>query len=243
MVFGADRNVTTRQDGVIVRMGQSQRSKVLKWPNRGMALHYVGQAAIAEQPTDAWVYDFIGTHLESSLDDTARALQDALKEAYESKDIYAELLIHLGAFEEQDDDWRPKIWFIHNTEGLDEASGIYHVGDVFTAEEQIDQPPYFQGKPTSAIRSHVATTIFQFQQGNDLGSFGVVDRAARAAMDFIRANHAYSRIPEPTTLQHWEAQVRFSILTYGAFFSAFYEPYEQFVGGGADTVSIPWPTK
>jgi hypothetical protein len=243
MIFGADRNVTTRVGGTIVRMGQSQRSKVLKWPNRGIALHYVGQAAIDEHPTDLWLYDFVGRHLESELGDIAVALADDLDAARSRKEIYSELVLHLGAFAEQDDDWRPQIWFVHNTEGLDEASGTYHVGDSFTAEEQIDLPGYFGDKPTSHIRQHVASTIFQFQQGNDLGSFGVVDEASRGAMHFIERFHPQSPLPTPTTLSHWEDRVRFSILTYGAFFSAFYEPYEQFVGGGADTTSIPWPAK
>lgn len=182
-------------------------------------------------------------HLEDGLVEVAHALRDDLNAARARKEIYDELVLHLGAFEEKEDDWRPQIWFIHNTEGFDPASGVYDVGDVFTAEEQIDVAPYFPGQPTSAIREHVANKIFQFQQGNDLGSFGVVDEAARAAMDYIQKHHSHSPIPEPTTLKHWEERVRFSILTYGAFFSAFYEPYEQYVGGGADTIAIPWPTK
>jgi hypothetical protein len=32
-----------------------------------------------------------------------------------------------------------------------------------------------------------------------------------------------------------------SVLMYGAYFQAYQKPYEQYVGGGVDTVSIPWP--
>jgi len=32
-----------------------------------------------------------------------------------------------------------------------------------------------------------------------------------------------------------------SILTYGAYFEAYRGVGEQYVGGGADVVSIPWP--
>jgi hypothetical protein len=245
MVFGADRNVTTRKGGVVVHMGQSQRPKVLKWPNRDVALHYVGQASvdasIDDQPMDLWLYDFLGRHLDDDLASIAAALCDNLNQAREEKRIYREVLIHLGAFEKHCDDWRPQVWFIHNTEGMDERSGVYHLGDVFTADEQIDRHVYFGGKPTSAIREHVDTKLFQFRQGSDLGSFGVVDEAVRAAIDVIQTRHPESPLPDPTTLKHWEDRIRFSILTYGAFFGAFYEPYEQFVGGGVDTVALPWP--
>jgi hypothetical protein len=242
MVFAADRNVTTRVTGRIVRTGQSQRPKVLKWPNRDVAMHYAGQAAMADdQPTDLWLYDFIGRHLDDDLPDIASALCQDLDDARERKEIYSYIVIHLGAFEQQDDDWRPRVWYIHNTEGLDPQSGEYHLGDAFTAEEQIDQKTYFGGKPTNAIRGHLTTKIFQFRQGSDLSSFGVLDDAARAALLVIDSHHPNSPLRLPSTLADWEQRVKFSILAYGAFYAAFYEPYEQYVGGGADAVSLPWP--
>ena len=32
-----------------------------------------------------------------------------------------------------------------------------------------------------------------------------------------------------------------SVLTYGAYFEAYKGPGEQYVGGGADVVSLAWP--
>lgn len=45
----------------------------------------------------------------------------------------------------------------------------------------------------------------------------------------------------PTNLADWERHARMAVLTYGAYFQAFKHPGEQIVGGGADTVSLPWP--
>ncbi len=32
-----------------------------------------------------------------------------------------------------------------------------------------------------------------------------------------------------------------AVLGYGAYFGAFYEAFEQYVGGGADVMSVAWP--
>jgi hypothetical protein len=33
-----------------------------------------------------------------------------------------------------------------------------------------------------------------------------------------------------------------AILAYGAYFAAFHEPFQQYVGGGADVVWAQWPS-
>jgi hypothetical protein len=53
--------------------------------------------------------------------------------------------------------------------------------------------------------------------------------------------HPDQPVPVPNTLEDWARHARLSILGYGAYFAAFYEPFEQYVGGGADVVSAPWP--
>jgi hypothetical protein len=68
LIFGADRNVTSQltvRDGSVevVVTGQSQRPKVLKWPNHEVIIGYVGSAEIAGLPIDQWLYAFIGRNL------------------------------------------------------------------------------------------------------------------------------------------------------------------------------------
>ena len=79
------------------------------------------------------------------------------------------------------------------------------------------------------------------RQGFDLGSFNTFDESLREALRQIVHAHPAAPIPVPTTLAHWEQHVRFAVLAYGVDFAAFYPPYQQYVGGGADVVSIPWP--
>jgi hypothetical protein len=93
IVFGADRNVTHsrvmqkrfEQDGksvIEIReeiFGQSQRPKVLRWPQRKAVIRYVGAAEISGMPTDEWLYDFIGNNLSfSSFENLSETLRLAL---------------------------------------------------------------------------------------------------------------------------------------------------------------------
>ncbi len=87
VLIGADRNITSQatwSDGsqTIVVSGQSQRPKVLKWPNHDVIVGYVGMAEIGNQSTDQWLYSFIGKHLSfGSLEDLAQDLTDDLNTA------------------------------------------------------------------------------------------------------------------------------------------------------------------
>lgn len=84
LLFGADRNITTslRRGPDVLVSGQSQRPKVLRWPNRQVLIGYVGRARVAGQPADEWLYDFIGRNLDpnlslSGLPKTSRAILNA----------------------------------------------------------------------------------------------------------------------------------------------------------------------
>jgi hypothetical protein len=80
-----------------------------------------------------------------------------------------------------------------------------------------------------------------FRQGYDLGAFNVLDHVIRMAMRAIVETHPRQLHPFPKDLAEWSKHVRLPIHGYGAYFAAFFEPFEQYVGGGADVVSVPWP--
>jgi hypothetical protein len=84
---------------------------------------------------------------------------------------------------------------------------------------------------------------FWFHQGYDLGTFNVLDKVVHEAMRAIVETHPARRREFPTTVQEWSKHLRMAIGTYGAYFEAFHEPFEQYVGGGADVVWAPWPTE
>jgi len=241
MLFGADRNVTTQVGQDVIYVGQAQRPKVLKWPNRDAIIGYVGQAKIGDQMTDEWLYSYIGRNLgEATFTELATALAGDLEEALGRGEITSALVLHLGGFELVDGTWTPRVWFLHNTAGLTET-GAYLLGEEFVHREELGQPEYFGGKTPAEIRAHVQQSVFSYRQGFDLAAFNLIDDALREAMRAIVHAHPGQPVPIPTTLTDWEKHVRLSILGYGAYFGAFYEPFEQYVGGGADVVSVPWP--
>jgi hypothetical protein len=241
LIFGADRNVTTQVEGEVVYVGQSQRPKVLKWPNRDALLGYVGQARIDDRMTDEWLYAYIGRNLgEQSFDVLAGALGADLDEGIQRGAIDSPVVIHLGGFELVEGEWYPRVWFLHNTNGLDEAGG-YLLGDQVVVREELGQQEYFGDSTSEQIRARVAERVFSFRQGVDLGAFNLIDDGLREAMRAIVHFHPGQPVRAPVTLEDWEKHVRLSILGYGAYFGAFYEPFQQFVGGGADVVSAAWP--
>ncbi len=250
LIFAADRNITSSiSDPHATLIGQKQRPKLLKWPNADVLVVYVGAGAIGGQPTDLWLYDFIGRNLDfADLDALASNLRDDLNVALASGDLDAanSLILHLGGFEEVASDWTPRIWFIHDTAGLDDQDGSYIPGTTFTASEEIARPLYFGSDTGSQIHAKVSTAVangglFSFRQGFDLGSFNIIDEALRAGLYRLTREHPNQNHPVPTTLDEWERHVRMAVLGYGAYFGAFYEAFEQYVGGGADVMSVPWP--
>jgi hypothetical protein len=246
LLFGADRNITsqlTLRDGTveIVVTGQSQRPKVLKWPNREVIVGYVGAAEIGGLPTDQWLYSFIGRNLGfSDLGTLAETLTAELDTLLRAGDFSGPSILHLGGFESTNGELSPRVYFIRNTTALT-PDGIYEVGDGFEYSEELAQPTYFGTMRGSEIREYVQGNFFSFRQGFDLGSFGAIDASLRSAMQAIIHTHPRRPHPLPATLDEWSKHVSLAIHGYGAYFAAFYAPFEQYVGGGADVVWAAWP--
>lgn len=226
-------------------IGQTQRPKVLKWPNHDTIIGYVGAGAIGGVSTDQWLYAFVGRHLTfPDFATLATELTAELNAALAAGELADALILHLGGFEDVAGEWTPRIWFIRNTTDLSAAG--YTQGQQFSASEEIAQPTYFGTKTGNQIRADVVAMVqsgglFSFRQGFDLAAFNAIDQALRAAMLAIVHTHPLQPHPFPTSLDEWAKHLRMAVLGYGAYFGAFYEPYEQYVGGGADVVSAPWP--
>lgn len=247
LLFGADRNVTTTvKRGTMVASGQAPRPKVLKWPNRQIVVGYVGRAEIGEEHTDEWLYDFIGRHLNTDLGQLAYELKSKLEFDLQGEVADQPMVVHLGGFAEVDGQWKPQVWFIRNMRGLDKLGRPINMADEFDVSEEVDQPRYFQGRSGDEIRTHVEQMArdwkpFWFHQGYELRTFNMLDQVLRAAMRAVVETHPGKPHPFPETLPEWSKHLKMAILAYGAYFGAFYEPFQQYVGGGADVVWAEWP--
>jgi hypothetical protein len=252
IIFGADRNVTFTKKQVVKGKhttieihGQSQRPKVLRWPQRKALVGYVGVAEIGGDPTDEWLYDFIGDNLNfSNFEALSESLRSQVEEQLridEGNNERQPLIIHLGGFEKRDDVPVPVIWYIRNTYGLGPL-GYKEVRKEFHHSEEFWR--VFSNVSYHEIRSHISEKAakynpFWFHQGFDLGTFNVIEEFLKAAFKWLCEHNPSHSLPQK--LSDWERQVRMSILTYGAYFQAFKGPSQQFVGGGVDVVSIEWP--
>ncbi|MGZ4287334.1 MAG: hypothetical protein ACXVHB_23970 [Solirubrobacteraceae bacterium] len=172
ILFATDRNITTELPGASPpSIGQSQRPKVLKWPNREVIVGFVGLARIDDRPTDLWLYTFIGEHLDvgEAVGDLAIALKDHLDATFRHRDPRkAEgLTLHLGGFAWKDGEWVPEVWFIRNSHGMDEAGRYINVTNEFDVSEELSTPGRFIGMTGNEIREHVRAMA---DRGDPFGS-------------------------------------------------------------------------
>lgn len=261
IIFGADRNISVEDKKIAYEdKGEerpfieqhhyhyyhSPRPKVLRWPGRKALLGYVANdATLGGMPTDEWLYDFIGDHLNFTnfmdLAESLRSRVEAQRRIDEGGNEPEPLIIHLGGFEERDGIQVPIIWVIRNAHA---PTGMDDWRKEFLKEEAF-WSIFEHTIPAKDIRDYlkiraINSEPFWFHQGFDLGTFNLLEAFLKAALRELQLNKLVDEHGPQTSLD-WERRVRMSILMYGAYFQAYKEPHEQYVGGGADTVSIPWP--
>lgn len=150
----------------------------------------------------------------------------------------------LAGFEKRNDVWAPVIWEIANYHGT--RPNVYH--DI-TKEFRSGEAPFRNpesGKDVSSVslKEFIKKESDRYRpwwihQGQDLGTFNLLEAFLKAAFGLLCENHPSHTLPQ--NLSDWERQVRMSILTYAAYFQAYKKTNEQLVGGGVDTIWMPWP--
>lgn len=252
IIFGADRNITETRIAsdssgktATIILGQSQRPKVLKWPNKKALIGYVGAASMGGMPTDEWLYEYIGNNLEFPNFETLAhdlankvQIQRSIDEGQRNPEV---LIIHLAGFENRESWQVPIVWYIRNTYSL--KDGYYaDFRKEFVCTEEFWS--YFSKVSPEQIRNHLNQLAlrnqpFWFHQGLDLGTFNTLEAFLREAFLLLsKVHHAHSF---PLTLLEWQQHLKMTILTYSAYYQSFKGPGEQYVGGGVDTLGLDWP--
>lgn len=147
LLFGADRNITTSLStggGRTIASGQSQRPKVLKWPNHELVIGYVGRAEVGGVATDEWLYDFIGRNLLADRGQPSHSDLEQLTDELRSRlefDISRQgsvgdspMVLRLGGFVEDTGQWKPEVWQIRNASA---NSGYRDIQDCFSVLESV----------------------------------------------------------------------------------------------------------
>lgn len=247
MIFGADRNISERTqystpDGktVIHNYGQSQRSKIFRWPKPQILVGYVGLSEIGMKPSDEWLLDFIGNSPKwNTLKELAESLSHSVEKQLKFDGGETRLLIiMLGGFEERDGVMLPLLYEIRN----------YHAAGPKTYDDIRKEFAFIEVKwpvKNKELKDWIKQYADQYEpywvhQGEDLGTFNAIEAMLRGAFRVL-CSQQHPEHNFPQTLSDWERQVRMAVLTYGAYFQAYKGPHEQLVGGGADILSLEWP--
>jgi hypothetical protein len=245
IVFAADKNVTISKldaQGKVVSEVQDQGSKILRWPKRKALIGYVGCAEVGNQGMHDWLYDFIGDHIDFSDPETvANDLRGRLQREIGGHGAPASI-VQFATFARREGFIVPEFWHITNIHGMTEA-GYDPPSNTFKVSERL-LGVHLQGQATpGTIRDYLKIRAQQFQpfwfhQGFGLAVFNTVTEAARQAFAVLQTS---GHLTPPANLADWERHAKMWVLIYGAYFEAFGLPGQRYVGGGADTLSIPWP--
>lgn len=245
LIFGADKNVTTTHpDGT--REQKKKTEKVLKWPNDKALVGFVGQGRIGSISTRDWIDNFILRNLEfTSLNEISEKLKDEIEEQRiidEGTNPPKGLIIHLGGFETISNIITPKIYLITNVWALTKEEGYTDCRKEFKVSEELWN--YFPNtvSPLDLRNKIIALENnlepFWFHQGFDLMTFNALHASLKLA--FRNLVHGHPKHKLPSNLREWEKHARLQILMYGAYFEAFHDTNELYVGGGSDILSIEW---
>jgi hypothetical protein len=246
VIFGADRNITTQYDDGTTRQ-ESQSSKVLTWPHEKCLFGFVGAATMGNLPMRDWLAAIKDSFRDiDSLEAIAGELHKKVQMQRDKDDAHKSpepLIIHIGGFEKKDGFWVPVVWVIRNTHKTGRF-GYLDIRHEFCCTEVFRTNDLVKDIDASEIRKSLKVLAkqfrpFWFHQGIDLFTFNVLHGAVKSAFRLLCEQHPDHDIP--ITLHEWEKHVRMQVLMYGAYFEAFRSEDKQFVGGGADVVSTPWP--
>lgn len=241
IIFAADKNITVTPAGGGPSY-QKKGAKILRWPSSDALVGYVGLARVGWRPMSKWLEGFIKRHpTVADPNFIAHELQSEIQAAVGG--ARKPLIIQFAAFAKHGGVMISEYWHIANIHGMDEETGAYDPPKSFFGCSEELSTKLLKSMAASNIRADLATRAKSydprwFHQSIGLVNFNVLEAAAKAG---IRALQSAGFLPAPATLDDWEKHARFWILQYGAYYSAFYPPGKQYVGGGADALSIPWP--
>jgi hypothetical protein len=240
IVFAADKNITLTRSGSSTV--QDSGSKILRWPKRKALLGYVGCAQIGNQTMHDWLYDFIGAHIDfTEPEAVANDMRDRLQNEIGGAGSRG-TIVQFATFVRRKGHIVPEFWHVTNIHGLAENGEYLPASDAFGATERLLGVHLNQATPQN-IRTVLRQCAeefnpFWFHQGINLTVFNTLSGAVKQAFAALQKS---GHLSPPQSLADWERHARMWVLIYGAYFEAFGEPGQRYVGGGADVLSIPWP--
>ena len=245
IVFAADKNVTIPSlddSGNVVATVQDLGIKILRWPRNRALLGYVGRAAVGNQSMHDWLHDFMGDHIAfTDPEAVAIDMRDRLQSEIGGPGA-CRSIVEFAAFAKREGVVVPEFWHVTNVHGITDEE-YDPPSETFKASERL-LGFHLRGQASPQnIRDYLADRArcfdpLWFRQGFGLTVFNTVTEAVRLAFIVLQGSGS---LGPPQTLEDWERHAKMWVLIYGAYFEAFGAPGQRYVGGGADSLSIPWP--
>jgi len=152
-------------------------------------------------------------------------------------------IVQFAAFADGNGVAVPEYWHIANVHGMDNITGKYDPAcpDFGCSEEILGH--WLADVAPADVRKFLAEKADAydpqwFHHSIELGVFNWLEAGAKAA---FRTLQYQGLIAKPNGLDAWEKHAAFWVLQFSALFAAFYPAGKQYVGGGADVLSIAWP--
>jgi len=241
IIFGADRN-RTQTNPDTGEQSQIQVTKVRKSANEKVLIGSIGCGVIAGKSAQDWLVEFVDAREGLTLEQLAKEVKESVEKERKKADGAnpREQIINLAGFVEADGIMIPSVRYISNCWSL--VNGNYE--DVRAEFGEFPDVFRLNLSVAPAVIKPILETLakdfnpFWFHHSIGLTDFNILKSFLKQSLQIISKEN--NRVI-PNTLADWEKQVRMSVLVYGAFFEAFSPPGQQYVGGGADVISLPWP--
>lgn len=251
IVFSADRNATVIA-GSVVDVEPGSLTKVVAWPQERAVVGFCGLACLENLSMVEWLRIFIAAHRDfRSLDDLAGGLRKSVEDAFGHDyppgvpvTLSQSLVIHLGGFKVVGGYWVPSMYHIHNY--YQRFTPAAYADRHFECSEDVEREfrswgsADYPGRTRDRLREMMVDRdhFLWFNNGYDLRIFNGIKAHMWHLLQGLRRDGV---LPATPTLENWEAYCRMAVEMYGVFFREHYLPQARYVGGGVDSVTIPWP--
>lgn len=257
IIFAADKNASIQYmtaDGKERWYVAPTATKVLAWPFQRAVIGFVGLGTLAGYDMDEWMRVFIAETREfDNIDDLAIKLRDQLQSDFVQEyppgtDIsQCHVIVHLGGFALRDGCFTPVLYHIWNHNTINPQTGLYPEPDRdFRLQEEVEQG--FKEWPKPEDYPHHVRARFEnmskekrflwFNNGANLTAFNIFKAAI---WDALIAVEKAGYIPRLPGLDQRVAYCKMAVEVFGSFFTHHYLPEDRIVGGGVDSLDIPWP--
>jgi hypothetical protein len=254
IVFAADKNATITYIPSGIKHVEPTATKVLSWPFQKAIVGFVGLGRLAGRlMMDEWMRIFIAETRElDDIDRVAHRLRDRVQEDFD-KDYPApadtrdkHLVIHFGGFAARNGIQTPVMYHIWNHGDIDLVTGYPPADRNFRISEDIERDFRAQTKSSNypaGVRDWLTSKInvgeyHWYNNGANLAAFNtfknVIWRSLRALQD---AGFA----PSSSGSNQGISFCKMAVEVFGSFFTHYFPPEEQAVGGGVDVAYILWP--